>query len=208
MILDTLLPAFVTLFVIIDPIGLAPLFLALTRGMSSRHRSIIALRAVIIAGVILTLFGLAGQAVLDLFGISMAAFRIAGGALLFLTALDMLFERRRERRENQSEASVLDPADDPSVFPLAMPLISGPGAMATMILLMGDGAEWTDKLTVLGVMFAVLVVVLSFFLAAGALGRHLKESGINVVTRLLGMLLAALAIQFMIDGLMDSGLFG
>jgi len=168
----------------------------------------VALRAVIIAGVILTLFGLAGQAVLDLFGISMAAFRIAGGALLFLTALDMLFERRRERRENQSEASVLDPADDPSVFPLAMPLISGPGAMATMILLMGDSAEWTDKLTVLSVMFAVLVVVLSFFLAAGALGRYLKESGINVVTRLLGMLLAALAIQFMIDGLMDSGLFG
>jgi len=208
MILDTLLPAFVTLFVIIDPIGLAPLFLALTRGMAPRHRRMVALRAVIIAGVILTLFGLAGQAVLDLFGISMAAFRIAGGALLFLTALDMLFERRRERRENQSEASVLDPADDPSVFPLAMPLISGPGAMATMILLMGDSAEWTDKLTVLSVMFAVLVVVLSFFLAAGALGRYLKESGINVVTRLLGMLLAALAIQFMIDGLMDSGLFG
>jgi multiple antibiotic resistance protein len=208
MTFDTLLPAFVTLFVIIDPIGLAPVFLALTRGMTAGHRFGVALRAVLVAGVILTVFGLAGQAVLDLFGISMAAFRIAGGALLFLTALDMLFERRRQRRESQSEASVLDPADDPSVFPLAMPLISGPGAMATMILLVGETDEVVGKLTVLGVMLAVLICVFALFLAAGALGRHLKETGISVVTRLLGMLLAALAIQFMIDGLMDSGLFG
>lgn len=208
MTLDQLLPAFVTLFVIIDPIGLAPIFLALTKDMGAGHRRIVALRAAIVAGVILTVFGLAGQAVLDLFGISMAAFRIAGGALLFLTALDMLFERRKQRREDQSEASVLDPADDPSVFPLAMPLLSGPGAMATMILLMGETSDFVGKLTILGVMLSVLVVAVGFFLAAGALGRHLKETGISVITRLLGMLLAALAIQFMIDGLMDSGLFG
>ncbi|MEC7760720.1 MAG: MarC family protein [Pseudomonadota bacterium] len=205
---DALLPAFVTLFVIIDPIGLAPVFLALTKDMTGSHRRVVAGRAVLVAGVILTVFGLAGQAVLDLFGISMAAFRIAGGALLFLTALDMLFERRKQRRESQSEASVLDPADDPSVFPLAMPLISGPGAMATMILLMGETDEVVGKLTIIGVMLAVLVCVFAFFLAAGALGRHLKDTGISVVTRLLGMLLAALAIQFMIDGLAQTGLFG
>ncbi|MAM60231.1 MarC family protein [Maritimibacter sp. UBA3975] len=206
--MDALLPAFVTLFVIIDPIGLAPVFLALTKDMTGGHRRAVALRAVLVAAVILTVFGLAGQAVLDLFGISMAAFRIAGGALLFLTALDMLFERRKQRRESQSEASVLDPADDPSVFPLAMPLISGPGAMATMILLMGETDEVMGKLTIIGVMVAVLVCVFAFFVAAGALGRHLKETGISVVTRLLGMLLAALAIQFMIDGLAQTGLFG
>ncbi|MZR12950.1 NAAT family transporter [Maritimibacter sp. DP07] len=203
-----LLPAFVTLFVIIDPIGLAPVFLALTRDMTAGHRFAVALRAVLVAGVILTIFGLAGQRVLDLFGISMAAFRIAGGALLFLTALDMLFERRKQRRQSQSAASALDPADDPSVFPLAMPLISGPGAMATMILLMGEADEVVVKLSILGVMVSVLICVFAFFLAAGTLGRYLKESGINVVTRLLGMLLAALAIQFMIDGLADTGLFG
>ncbi|WP_298491612.1 MarC family protein [uncultured Maritimibacter sp.] len=207
MTLDILIPAFVTLFVIIDPIGLAPVFLALTRDMTSGHRRIVGLRAVLVAAAILTVFGLAGQAVLDLFGISMAAFRIAGGALLFLTALDMLFERRKQRRESQSEASVLDPADDPSVFPLAMPLISGPGAMATMILLMGNASDVGGKLAVLGVMIAVLAVVFAFFLAAGWLGRYLKDTGINVVTRLLGMLLAALAIQFMIDGLAQTPLF-
>lgn len=205
---ETLLPAFVTLFVIIDPIGLAPIFLALTRDMTGGHRRVVALRAVLVAGVILTIFGLAGQRVLDLFGISMAAFRIAGGALLFLTALDMLFERRKQRREEQSAASALDPADDPSVFPLAMPLISGPGAMATMILLMGSAPDVVGKLTTLGVMLAVLLCVFALFLAADLLGRYLKETGISVVTRLLGMLLAALAIQFMIDGLADSGLFG
>ncbi|WP_138423106.1 MarC family protein [Maritimibacter alexandrii] len=205
---DALLPAFVTLFVIIDPIGLAPVFLALTKYMTAPHRRVVAVRAVLVAAVILMIFGLAGQAVLDLFGISMAAFRIAGGALLFLTALDMLFERRKQRRESQSEASVLDPADDPSVFPLAMPLISGPGAMATMILLMGGANEVVGKLAIVAVMVAVLVCVFAFFLAAGALGRYLKDTGINVVTRLLGMLLAALAIQFMIDGLAQTGLFG
>lgn len=204
---DVLIPAFVTLFVIIDPIGLAPLFLALTRDMEAAHRRVAALRAVLVAGVILTLFALAGQAVLDLFGISMAAFRIAGGALLFLTALDMLFERRRQRREDQSASSALDPADDPSVFPLAMPLIAGPGAMATMILLMGETADVSEKAALLGVMLSVLVVVFVFFVAAGALGRHLKDTGINVITRLLGMLLAALAIQFMIDGLAATPLF-
>ena len=177
MTLDILIPAFVTLFVIIDPIGLAPVFLALTRDMTSGHRRIVGLRAVLVAAAILTVFGLAGQAVLDLFGISMAAFRI------------------------------LDPADDPSVFPLAMPLISGPGAMATMILLMGNASDVGGKLAVLGVMIAVLAVVFAFFLAAGWLGRYLKDTGINVVTRLLGMLLAALAIQFMIDGLAQTPLF-
>ncbi|HBZ44064.1 MAG TPA: MarC family transcriptional regulator [Maritimibacter sp.] len=208
MTFDTLLPAFVTLFVIIDPIGLAPVFLALTKDMTTGQRRVVAVRAVIVAGIILTVFGLAGQAVLDLFGISMAAFRIAGGALLFLTALDMLFERRKERRKDQSQPHIVDPADDPSVFPMAMPLIAGPGAMATMILLMGDSSAVVDKLSTLGVMVAVLVSVLIMFIAASALGRFLKETGINVVTRLLGMLLAALAIQFMIDGMRAAGMFG
>ena len=129
-----LITAFTTLFVIIDPIGLLPMFVALTQGMDARARRAIALRGTMIAFGILLLFGVLGEAVLGFVGISMAAFKIAGGVLLFLTALEMLFERRAKRREDQAE----DDRPDPSVFPLAIPLMAGPGAIASMILLTGQ----------------------------------------------------------------------
>jgi MarC family membrane protein len=196
-----LLTAFITLIVVIDPIGLAPLFVALTQGMTTAERRAIALRACLISVGLLTLFGLFGEAVLGFAGISLSAFRIAGGILLFLTALDMLFERRTQRRRGQASR-----ANDPSVFPLATPLISGPGAIASMILLTGQaGGEWSGILAIHLVMIAVITVVLMFFLAAGLLERLLGETGINVVTRLLGMLLAALSVQFVIDGLRSVG---
>ncbi|MCB1356061.1 MAG: MarC family protein [Maritimibacter sp.] len=207
MLPDLVIPAFVTLFVVIDPIGLTPIFIALTRGATARDRRFIALRALGIAAGLLTLFGLFGLQVLAVFGITMPAFRIAGGLLLFLTALDMLFERRAQRRRDQSEPA-LDPTEDPSVFPLATPLIAGPGAMAAMILLAGQAREPLDLLTVHLVMVAVLAVVFALFLAAGMLERVFGETGINVLTRLLGMLLAALAVQFVLDGLADFGLTG
>ncbi|GKY87855.1 UPF0056 inner membrane protein [Sinisalibacter aestuarii] len=202
---DLLIPAFVTLFVVIDPIGLMPLFLALTKGASKAERRAIALRAIGVAAILLTLFGLLGEQVLGFLGISMPAFRIAGGLLLFLTALDMLFERRAQRRKDQSEPG-LDPAEDPSVFPLATPLIGGPGAMAAMILLAGQTTTPLQLLAVHLVMLAVLAVVFTLFLASGLLERLLRETGINVLTRLLGMLLAALAVQFVLDGLANFGL--
>ena len=121
-----IISAFVTLFVVIDPVGLAPLFIALTRDMTPQRRRRIGWRALAIAAVLLTLFGLAGESILTVIGISLPAFRIAGGMLLFLTALDMLFERRTERREGQTR----DDDHDPSVFPLATPLLAGPGALA------------------------------------------------------------------------------
>ena len=197
--------AFVALFVIIDPIGLAPLFVALTQGMEPRKRRGVAIRATAVAFGLLLLFGLAGEAVLNFLGISMPAFRIAGGILLFLTALDMLFERRTQRRQGQADQPH---ADDPSVFPLAIPLIAGPGAIATMILLTGqDGADATHILMIHGVMVAVLACVFALFLLAAPLERLLGPTGINVVTRLLGMLLAALSVQFVIDGLRDLSVF-
>lgn len=197
--------AFVTLLVVIDPIGLAPLFVALTQGMSTRARRTIGVRACVVAIALLTMFGLFGEQVLNFIGISMPAFQIAGGILLFLTALDMLFERRTKRRQGQ--ASEDDPAQDPSVFPLAMPLIAGPGAMATMVLLAGSpGAGWAEVLTVHLVMIAVIAVVFLMFLGAGLLERMLGPTGINVVTRLLGMLLAALSVQFVLNGLAALGL--
>ena len=190
--------AFVTLLVVVDPIGLAPLFVALTQGATPEHRRAVGLRAILIASGLLTLFGLLGEAVLGFVGISMHAFRIAGGILLFLTALDMLFERRTKRREGQTAPH----AEDPSVFPLATPLIAGPGALATMILLTGQAREdWSWVLAVHGVMLAVMAVTFLFFLAAGLIERALGPTGVNVVTRLLGMLLAALSVQFVLDGL-------
>ena len=201
------LTAFVTLFVIIDPIGLAPLFIALTRGMRPRDARRTGQRAVAIAAILLTLFALAGDAILSTIGISIAAFRIAGGVLLFLTALDMLFERRTERREDQ--ANDPDPgSDDPSVFPLATPLLAGPGALATMILLSGQSEGWAHQGMILLVMLAVLACALLLFEIAVPLARALGRRGTMVVTRLLGMLLAALSIQFIIDGLKGTGLFG
>lgn len=195
--------AFVTLFVIIDPIGLAPLFVTMTSGASFKARLTIASRACLVSAFLLTAFGLAGEALLEFVGISMAAFRISGGILLFVTALDMLFERRTQRREDQADGPL---EDDPSVFPLAMPLIAGPGALATMILLTGTpGADWTYVAAVHGVMLAVLAVVFAFFLAAGMMERVIGDTGIKVITRLMGMLLAALSVQFILDGLREFG---
>lgn len=204
--LPALITAFVTLFVIIDPIGLTPMFVALTQGLSNAERRSIAVRASVTAFGILAMFAFFGEAVLGFVGISMPAFRIAGGVLLFLTALDMLFERRTKRREDRVEE---DESPDPSVFPLAIPLIAGPGSIATVILLggqMGDGIS--GSLLVLGVAIAVLVVVLGLFLAAGFLERMLGKTGVNVATRLLGMLLAALAVQFILEGLRNFGIAG
>lgn len=191
--------AFVALFVVIDPIGLAPLFIALTRGAAPRVRFIIGARAVAVAAGLLLLFGLAGEAVLDFLGISLPAFQIAGGILLFLTALDMLFDRRTKRREDQ--AHTLE--EDPSIFPLAMPLIAGPGAIATVILLSGQAQGDPLYLAqVMGVAALVLGGVLLLFSLASPVERLLGPTGINVVTRLLGMLLAALSVQFVLNGIL------
>ncbi len=193
------IPAYVTLFVIIDPVGLAPLFVALTQGMTPGRRRTIAIRACLVAFAILTLFGLAGEAVLNFLGISMSAFRMAGGILLFLTALDMLFERRTERRQGKADTH----PSDPSVFPLAIPLIAGPGAIPSMILLTGQDGSASHIASIHGVMALVIACVFVLFLLAGPLERLLGQTGNLVVTRLLGMLLAALSVQFVIDGLRD-----
>ncbi len=202
--LAALITAFTTMFVIIDPIGLAPVFLALTQGMTPTHRRRLATRACLTGAALLTLFALAGEAILNFVGITMPAFRIAGGVLLFLTALDMLFERRQSRREDRADEAEAT-HDDPSVFPLAIPLIAGPGAIASIILLSGSTTGWIGLVEVLLVMLSVIGIVFLMFLAAAPLERLMGRTGIIVVTRLLGMLLAALAIQFILDGLTGFG---
>jgi len=200
---DAFITAFVTLFLIIDPIGLLPMFIALTSGTTSSERRGIALRATGVSFFILALFALVGENLLSAVGIGMPAFRIAGGMLLFLTAVDMLFERRSARRDKQSEEAE---RIDPSVFPMATPLIAGPGSIAAAILLAGQDDHGINAiLLTISAVICVLVVALVLFLSSNLLERLLGKTGINVITRLLGMLLAALAVQFVVDGMRGLG---
>ncbi|KIC42491.1 MarC family transcriptional regulator [Ruegeria sp. ANG-R] len=194
--------AFTTMFVVIDPFGTTPVFVALTQDIDAATRRKIAIRSCLTAVFILIAFAAFGEAVLGFVGISMPAFKVAGGALLFLTALDMLFERRNKRRENRAEE---EEHPDPSVFPLAIPLIAGPGSIATIILLAGQNPGIQGIAAACAVMLAVMLVVFVFFLAGGLIARILGKTGLNVLTRLLGMLLAALSVQFILDGLKAFG---
>lgn len=204
---EGLVNTFVTLFVVIDPIALAPLFVTLTAGVDRAERPMVALRATVIAFGLLALFGLAGKPLLTAIGIGLPAFRISGGILLFLIAVDMLFEKRNERRERHTAEAVADIATpDPSVFPLATPLIAGPGALATMILLGGQQAGNPGGLVALHLVMALaLGVTYLFFRAGGLIERALGHTGVIVVTRLFGILLAALSVQFVLNGLHDLG---
>jgi MarC family membrane protein len=200
-----LITAFTTLFVVIDPPGQAPIFMALTQGMDPAKRRGVAIRACLTAAVILAMFTAFGESVLGFVGISMPAFRVAGGVLLFLTAIEMLFERRTKRRESNAEE---EENTDPSVFPLAIPFIAGPGSIATIILLAGQAPGLQGTAIVISVMFSVVAVVLALYLSSGVLARLLGKTGLNVMTRLLGMLLAALSVQFILSGLRDFGFAG
>ncbi|ADO42784.1 MarC family protein [Ketogulonicigenium vulgare] len=199
--------AFTTIFVMIDPPGLVPLFLALTHGMTPKQRRTVAIRACIVSAGLMMFFLFLGQAVLDFIGISIPAFRIAGGILLFITALDMLFERRQTRRRTSAE-DALDPGHDPSVFPLGIPLIVGPGLITTLILLASTASGPLGLATVVAVALINIAIVFVTFLAAPRIGRFLGTTGLSVMTRLLGMFLAALAVQFIIDGIISAGLTG
>jgi multiple antibiotic resistance protein len=199
---EQLLSAFVTLFVIIDPLGLAPLFLALTPGMDPSQRGQIALRATITAFCILLVFALAGVAILTLFGITIHSFRIAGGLLLFFIAFEMVFERRQDRHEKSAErATTADRIRDIAVFPLAIPLIAGPGAISATILLSGTFPDPLLRLALILIVAVNLAVAWLVFLVAERLDRVLGTTGRIVLTRLLGMILAAIAVQFVIDGI-------
>ena len=202
-----MLTVFTTFMVVIDPIALAPMFIPLTAGMDTQHRRRIAIRGCLTAAGILTVFGLLGAGLLKVIGISLPAFRIAGGMLLFLIALDMLFERRNKRRQDKTEGPQALEHEDPSVFPLAIPLIAGPGSIASMILLVSQaGGDWKGFFLVEVIMLGVMFLAFLSMLAAGYVERMLGKTGTLVVTRLLGMLLAALAVQFMVDGIQGTGL--
>jgi multiple antibiotic resistance protein len=194
--------ALITLAVIIDPPGCAPIFASLTRGASPVHRRAMAVRSVLVAWAILVFFALLGEPLLRTLGISLSAFRLAGGIMLFMIALDMVFERRTERREARAQEIEGTPdADDISVFPMAIPMIAGPGSIASIMLLSARASGTIEQLVVLGAMTLVLASTLLALLAAGPLMRLIGAKLEAMITRILGVILAALAVQFVLDGL-------
>ena len=203
--LELFLSAFVTLFVVIDPPGCAPIYAGLTSEATRAQARSMAIRATFIATIILLIFALFGEQLLAGLHIELDSFRIAGGIMLFLIALDMVFEKRTERREARAEKIKATPEiEDVSVFPMAMPMIAGPGSIATIMLLMARSEGTPETLVVLGALAAVLLLTLLALVAAGPLMKLLGKRSEAVITRLLGVLLAALAAQYVIDGLKAS----
>ena len=207
--IDYIFNAFATLLVTIDPFGLAPIFLALTAGAHPEMRRLVAVRASVIAMAVLLAFAFLGAGILTFLGISMPAFRIAGGLLLFWIAFEMVFEKRKpadsEPPADRSDAAVVPPETGEdlrhlAVFPIAIPLLAGPGAISATILLAAEAHTAWRMSALVGIIGAIVALSFAVFLAADRLDRYLGDTGRNVLTRLLGVLLSALAVQFVADG--------
>lgn len=204
------LTSFVTFFVVIDPPAMAPMFTTMTNAMSPRWRRRMAFKAVILAAAVLSGFAFGGAWLLGQLQVTLDAFRISGGLLLFLIGVEMLFEKRSARREDRAERVAADHAahpdqeDDISVFPLAIPLIAGPGAIASIMLFFNEVSAPIERALVLGGVAANLALCLIAFLAAGPIARLLGATMANVLTRIFGILLCALATQFVVDGIRNA----
>jgi multiple antibiotic resistance protein len=197
--------ALVTFLVIIDPPGCAPIFASLTSGASPVQRRAMAVRSSLIAWAILMFFALLGRPMLYWLGISLASFRIAGGIMLFIIAVDMVFERRTERREKRAHAFEQTPeVEDVSVFPMAMPMIAGPGSIASAMLWVSRAETPIHIAVVLAAVTVVMLMTLVTLLAAGPLMRLIGDKVESAITRILGVILAALAAQFVVDGIKQS----
>ena len=201
---ELFISAFITLFVVIDPPGCAPIYAGLTKAASPAQARNMALRATGIAAIILTIFAFFGEDLLKALHIELDSFRIAGGLMLFFIAFEMVFEKRTQRREERAEKVTASEVEDVSVFPMAMPMLAGPGAIAAIMLLMNEADGMAETLEVFAALAAVLVITAAALVAAGPLIRLLGDKVEAVITRLLGVLLAALAAQYVIDGLRGS----
>ena len=200
--LELFFSAFVTFFVVVDPPGCAPIYAGLTREASRAQTVSMAIRATVISGLILLVFGLFGEQLLGALGIELDSFRIAGGIMLFMIAIDMVFEKRTQRREERAEKINANPEiEDVSVFPMAMPMMAGPGAIAAIMLLMNQATGIEESIVVFGAAGLVLLITMASLIAARPLMNLVGTRIEAAITRLLGVLLAALASQFVIDGL-------
>lgn len=209
--IELFLTAFVTFFVVIDPIGVAPVFGTLTQGTSQQHRQAMAIKGVVIASAVLIGFAYGGEWLLAKLHVSLDAFRVAGGIFLFILALEMLFEKRSERREESAGNVVEEKSSDDvehtdiSVFPVAIPLLAGPGAIASVMLLMTDGADdMLGQSLVLAGMGINLALCLILFLSVGLVMRVIGKTGAAIITRILGIILGALSVQFVLDGVLGA----
>jgi multiple antibiotic resistance protein len=203
--IELFVSSLITFFVVIDPPGCAPIYAGLTAGVGRVQTRAMAVRAVIVAAIILLIFALFGEQLLHALGIELDSFRIAGGIMLFLIALDMVFERRTQRREDRAQKLMDTPeVEDVSIFPMAMPMIAGPGSIASVMLLMSQNTGIDRAAVVLAALATILALTLVALLAAGPIMRLLGSRIEAVITRLLGVLLAALAAQFVIDGIKAS----
>ncbi|MBX2869474.1 MAG: MarC family protein [Acidiferrobacterales bacterium] len=209
---EIILNAIITLFVTIDPVGNAPIFLGLTAGFSAADRRRVAFRGVAIAFVILSLFALTGTVILDAMGISMAAFRVAGGLLLFYIAFEMIFAQRQVRREKTSSEALKEHVANIAAFPLAIPLLAGPGTISATILLSSQFSAlptsevWIGKTLLVGMIFSLLLLTMLVLFAANYFEKLIGNTGRLVMGRLLGVLLAALSVQYVATGCIE--LFG
>lgn len=199
--IEQLVKTFIIFFVVIEPVSLVPMFGALTRGGEAGYRKRMAWKSVAVSAGIFIVFALLGDWLLEVLGVSVEAFKIAGGLLLFMLSVDMVFARQSGLRSTtvreQDEARY---REDISVFPLAFPLIAGPGALATLLLLMNDAGSLVEQALVLGTGLVALAVTLAFLLLTTPIMRVMGVTGANVVSRLLGVVLAALAVQYVVDG--------
>ncbi len=206
--IDYFINAFATLFVTIDPVGLAPMFLAVTAGLSRADRRRVAVRATITAGLILLVFYATGQTVLNVLGISVSAFRVAGGILLFLIAIEMIFGKRQQRKAETAERATGSSDSDHgalhelAIFPLAIPLLAGPAAISAVILLAGQAPDTLHYAGLGAVIAIILAACMGAFLLADKIERAMGDTAQLVITRLLGVLLAALSVQFVADGIL------
>ena len=196
---------FVTLLVIVDPVAVLPMYLALTHHQSKAQRRTTAVRAIAVATSTMLVLAVTGDALLKLLGISLPAFRIAGGLLLFLLSIDMVFARQSGLRSaTEAETKEAEISFDVAAFPIGIPLIAGPGAMTSIILLMGQASgDLVRQAVIVAALLIVLALSLATFLVAAPLMDRLGVTGINVIGRVFGIILAALAVQYVIDGTSD-----
>ncbi len=201
-----LLIAFTSIFVLVDPIAAVPTFLAMTDGSTRAERRHMAVRASWTCFVILVTFSLAGTLIFQLFGLTLAAFKIAGGLLLGSIGFEMLRAKRSATKETPDEASEGSEKEDVGIIPLGLPMLAGPGAISTVMVLMTQNPDWPHELAILGAIAVTSAIAFAVLASADRVSSLLHETGIRILTRMMGLLLIAIAVQFVLNGLRDVGI--
>jgi multiple antibiotic resistance protein len=204
-LLQFALIAFTSIFVLVDPIAAVPTFLAMTGDATSRERRHMAVRAAWTCFIVLVTFSVAGTFIFSMFGITLAAFKIAGGMILGLIGLDMLKAKRSPTKETPGETEEGAEKEDVGIIPLGIPMLAGPGSISSVMVLMSQNQDWPHAVVVIGAIAVASAVSYGVLAAADWVSSHLHETGIRILTRMMGLLLTAIAVQFVLNGLKDAG---